>query len=180
MASRSVAFAGSRRGDPSSYVARSLIHIFGNLGFSFLTGCASGVGAAYRSALETSRFREKSFIACAFDSRVRRCNLAAGRVVPDGLAPAAALHRCTVWMVRRASVLVLFPMILLPAPGAETRPSHSAPRITISFPFSSSPINRPSFGPGCHVVLSNLFGVVSGYWVYPHPVCEGGRCEDTW
>jgi len=28
------------------------------------------------------------------------------------------------------------------------------------------------------VLPSSLFGVVDGYWVVPHPVKEGGTCDD--
>jgi len=28
------------------------------------------------------------------------------------------------------------------------------------------------------VLRSNLFGVVDGWWVVPHPVKEGGLCDD--
>ena len=180
VATRSVAFAGSRHGSPSTFVTRSLVHVFGELGFGFLTGCAPGVDEAFRTALEASRYTETCFIACAFDSRARRVPLPAGRVVPDGLSPRAALHRRTVWLVRRASMLVLFPVD--PVTGRWGRGSALA--------FQTARYNlvpvfvvgtfRPSPAPGYLVVPANLFGIVEGYWVYPQPVVEGGTCEDAW
>ena len=180
VATQSVAFAGSRHGSPSPYITRSLVHVFGELGFGFLTGCAPGVDAGVRSALETSGFGEKSFIACAFDSRVAKCNLAAGRVVPDGLSPSAALHRRTVWLVRRSSILVLLPDN--PKTGRWGRGSTLAFR-TAQYnlvPTFVVTVHRPKPISGYLVVPSNLFGIVEGYWVFPHPACEGGRCADAW
>ena len=183
VATRSVAFAGSRHGAPSGYIARSLVHVFGSLGFGFLAGCAPGVDESFRTTLAASRFREKSFIACAFDSRVHRCEkhqLTAGRVVPDGLTPAAALHRRTVWMIRRASILVLFPDS--PATGGWGCGSMLAYR-TARYnlvPVFVVTAHRPKPQIGSLVAPASLFGIVDGYWVFPHPASEGGSCEDAW
>ena len=179
----SVAFAGSRHGSLPSRVTGSLVHVFGALGFSFLTGCAPGVDASFRKAFTASAVGINSFVACAFEATVRRCacgNLSAGRVVPDGLTPAAALHRRTVWMVRRASLLVLFPEN--PETGLWGRGSTLACR-TARYnlvPAFVVTVHRPKPGVGFLVAPATLFGIVEGYWIFPHPVREGGPCEDTW
>jgi hypothetical protein len=180
VATRSVDFAGSRHGSPSPYITRSLVHVFGELGFGLLTGCAHGVDESFRSALEASSFGRKSFIACAFDSHVRRYNLAAGRVVPDGLSPSVALHRRTVWLVRRSSLLILFPDNLKNGRwdlgstlAFRTAQYNLVPTFVVT-------VHRQKPVPGYIVVPSNLFGIVEGYWLFPHPASEGGMCEDSW
>ena len=183
VASRSVAFAGSRHASVSGSITRSLIHVFGSLGFGFLTGCAPGVDESFRDELAESSFREKCFVACAFDSRLRRCeerNLASGRVVPDGLSPAAALHRRTVWIVRRASLLVLFPDDT--RSGRWGRGSSLAVDTALFnlVPAFVVTARRPTPPPGYVVAPSSLFGLVEGFWVFPYPVHEGGTCEDQW
>ena len=183
VATRSVAFAGSRHGTVQPTVARSLVHVFGSLGFGFLTGCASGVDASFRSVLAASPFGGKSFVACAFDSRAKRfelANMAAGRVVPDGLSPAAALHRRTVWIVRRCSLLVLAPDD--PATGQWGHGSALAYRTAL---YNLKPVfvissQRPKRRLGYLIAPATLFGIVDGYWVIPHPTREGGSCEDEW
>ena len=183
VATRSVAFAGNRHTTVSSSVARSLVHVFGSLGFSFLTGCAPGVDASFRGVLAKSLFRSKAFIACAFDSRIRRCeanHLSAGRVVPDGLSAAAALHRRTVWLVRRCSILVLLPDD--PETGRWGRGSTLAYRTAR---YNLKPVfivskHRPKPRLGFLIASGTLFGIVDGYWVIPHPVRDGGSCEDAW
>ena len=183
VATRSVAFAGSRHGTVPPTVARSLVHVFGSLGFGFLTGCAPGVDASFRSVLTASPFGEKSFIACAFDSRAERfesAGVAAGRVVPDGLSPAAALHRRTVWIIRRCSLLVLFPAG--PANGRWGRGSTLAYRTAL---YNLKPVfvvssQRPTPRLGYLIAPATLFGIIDGYWVIPHPTREGGSCEDEW
>ena len=179
----SVAFAGNRHAAVPSAVARSLVHVFGSLGFSFLTGCAPGVDASFRRVLAKSAFRSKAFIACAFDSRIRRCEakqLSAGRVVPDGLTAAAALHRRTVWMVRRSSILVLFPDDRETGRwGRGSTLAYRTARYNLKPLFVVSK-HRPKPHVGFLIARATLFGIVDGYWVIPHPVREGGSCEDAW
>ena len=107
-----VAFAGSRRGLLPESITTSLVHAFYALDLTFLTGCATGIDGCFRQAIAKRPFEQRSMVACAFESRARRFDsrgLAAFAVVPDGLSPAAALHRRTVWMVRSCGLLVLFP-----------------------------------------------------------------------
>ncbi len=110
---RSVAFAGSRNGSVTPSVASRLVDGFLRLGFGFSTGCASGVDRCFCTTLAANRqAAEKTIIACAFPERARRFSVGevfATTVVPPGLSVAAALHRRTVWMIRRCSLLVLVP-----------------------------------------------------------------------
>lgn len=100
-----VAFAGLRYNSVPDDTAVGLVQSFSSLGFSFLTGCAPGVDASFRKAFSlNASIRSTSYIACAFEHRARRyadSEIYASVVVPPGLTPAAALHRRTVWMIRR-------------------------------------------------------------------------------
>ena len=107
-----VAFAGSRHGSLTCSVCSSLVHSFHALGLSLLTGCAPGIDECFRRVMAQKPYEEHSMVACAFESRALRFEsegLPGIAVVPEGLSPAAALHRRTVWMVRRCGLLVLFP-----------------------------------------------------------------------
>jgi predicted Rossmann fold nucleotide-binding protein DprA/Smf involved in DNA uptake len=64
-----VAFAGSRHGHVEPETCRLLVERLGSLGFSFITGCASGIDACFRSALAESEYREQALVACAFRRR---------------------------------------------------------------------------------------------------------------
>ena len=179
--SHSVAFAGSRKGALTAADAHALVEGFLHLGFGFLTGCAPGIDRCFRSALTANKeAAERTIIACAFPSRERRYSIGevfATTVVPDGLSPAAALHRRTVWMVRRCSLLVLLPDD--PETGDWGRGSRLA--------FHTARYNlKPVFLVTKHPprpsrfemqLQSNLFGVVDGLWVVPHP-SEGGTCDE--
>ena len=55
---------------------------------------------------------DEVFVGCAFGKRARRCRaegLFASAVVPEGIPPNAALARRTLWLVKRSSLVVLFP-----------------------------------------------------------------------
>ena len=55
---------------------------------------------------------EDVFVSCAFGRHARRCRaegLFASAVVPEGIPPNAALARRTLWLVKRSSLVVLFP-----------------------------------------------------------------------
>jgi hypothetical protein len=164
-------------------VAVSLVSSFASLGFSFYTGCAAGVDACFRSALAGSAAREQSFIACAFASRARRhsgSGAYASVVVPDGLTPRAALHRRTVWMVRRCSLLVLFPES--PPDGRWGAGCRLAFRTALAnlIPVFVAASSAPAESEHYRMLPDTLFGVVSGFWVVPHPVTEGGPCDEQW
>ena len=107
-----VAFAGSRHGSLPDPVTEAVVNVFYAFDFTFLTGCASGIDGCFRRVLRHRPYTKRSMVACAFESRARRFDsrgLAEFAVVPDGLSPAAALHRRTVWMVRNCGLLVPFP-----------------------------------------------------------------------
>ena len=178
---QSVAFAGSRNGTLSAADARALVEGFLLLGFGFLTGCAPGVDRCFRSALAAHRkAAERTIVACAFPSRARRFSvgeLFATTVVPEGLTPAAALHRRTVWMVRRCSILILFPDD--PQTGAWGPGSRLALRTAR---YNLKPVflvtKHPPKPSCCELQLhSNLFGVADGVWIIPHPT-EEGTCDE--
>ena len=107
---RCLLFAGSRNFELNPSLCSHLINSFGKLGFSFLTGCASGVDKSFRYALSTSSYSKNSIVACAFKYRLKDpSGLCSLLVVPDNLNPKVALAKRTLWMTSRCSLLVLFP-----------------------------------------------------------------------
>ena len=109
-----VAFAGSRNGVVTDRAAAAIVEEFRQRGYGFLTGCASGIDACFRSAfIDSTQVAERSIVACSIEDRARRFSVGevfASTVVPPGLSPAAALHRRTVWIIKHCSILVLFPV----------------------------------------------------------------------
>ena len=176
-----VAFAGSRRGSLPDSVSSSLVHSFHTLGLSLLTGCASGIGECFRRVMVQKPYEERSMVACAFESRARRFDaegLLGIPVVPVGLSPAAALHRRTVWMVRRCGLLVLFPAH--PVFGHWGKGSTLAFRTAVynlKPVFCASP-TAPQPSPLYGIYPASLFGIVPGFWVVPHPIYQGGPCDE--
>ena len=176
-----VAFAGSRRGSLPHSVTLSVVHAFHALDLSLLTGCASGIDGCFRLAMAQEPFEDHSMVACAFESRARRVGaegLLGISVVPDGLSPAAALHRRTVWMVRRCGLLVFFPAD--PVFGHWGRGSTLAFRTAVynlKPVFCASP-TAPRPSPLYEIYPASLFGIVSGFWVVPHPIYQGGPCDE--
>jgi hypothetical protein len=173
-----VAFAGSRRGSLSESVATSLVHAFYALDLTFLTCCATGIDGCFRRVLSLRPFEQRSMVACAFERRAKRFDavgITAYAVVPDGLSPAAALHRRTVWMVRQCGLLVLFPAD--PVFGRWGRGSTLAFRTAVynlKPVFVASP-TAPSSSPLYRIFPASLFGMVSGFWVVP----EGGPYDEV-
>ena len=173
-----VAFAGSRRGSLPEAVTASLVHAFYALDLTFLTGCATGIDGCFRRVIARRPFEQRSMVACAFESRAKRfvsVGIAAFTVVPDGLSPAAALHRRTVWMVRSCGLLVLFPSD--PVFGRWGKGSTLAFRTAVynlKPVFAATPAApRPS--PLYRIFPASLFGIVSGFWVIP----EGGPDNES-
>ena len=102
--------AGSRHGRVPEGVCSHLVESFCSQGVGFLVGCAPGVDNSFRLALSRSRYVDFAFVACAFPNRAKKSyGLFASVVVPPGLSPAASLARRTLWMVKRCSMLLLFP-----------------------------------------------------------------------
>ena len=178
---RSVAFAGSRHGYVPPPVARQIVHCFHALDFSFLTGCANGIDSCFRQVLSDPCYAPDSLIACASDRRARRSGtpeLLAATAVPAGLSPKAALHRRTVWMVRRCSLLVIFPYD--PETGRWGGGSSLAFRTAA---YNLKPVFVSSLAPPPRSSLyrmfpASLFGIVPGFWTVPHQIYAGGPCDE--
>ena len=179
---RSVAFAGSRHGSVNPELADQLVGSLSFLGSSFLVGCAPGIDACFRDAI-ASHGSVSAIVACAFRAREKRMGssgLCALTVVPERLTPAAALHRRTVWLVRRASILVLFP--LDPSTGRWGTGSTLAFNTAL---YNLKPVfvvtdTAPDPVPSFMIVAATLCGVLSGYWVVPLPDRQEGVCGDEW
>lgn len=178
---RAVLFAGSRNGFVDTALAGRLVTALSDSGFSFLVGCATGVDCSFRRTLaERSRWSDSTIVACAFASRVQSSQsrgLFAAVVVPEGLTPAAALRRRTLWMVKRAALVVLFPAD--PRTGRWGRGSRLAFRAATEqlkpvFVVSKTP---PSRSPIYQVAPARLFDVVDGWWAVPYPVAAG-TCDE--
>ena len=176
-----VLFAGSRNGFVDPELADRIVTALAENGFSFLVGCATGVDACFRLTLaERPRVAESTFVACAFADRVRSSEsrgLFASVVVPDGLSPAAALRRRTLWMVKRAELVVLFPDD--PLTGRWGRGSTLAFRAATDQLKPVFVVSRlaPPRSPVYQVVAARLFDVADGYWAVPPPVAAG-TCDE--
>jgi hypothetical protein len=177
-----VLLAGSRNGFVDRQEADRIVSSLSDAGFSFLVGCAPGIDECFRRALAAREEGEAStFVACAFADRVRAnesLGLFASVVVPQGLSPAAALHRRTLWMVKRAELLILFPDN--PVRGHWGKGSRLAFTAAL---FKVKPVfvvtaKRPADSPHYHVIPDSLYGVVDGYWAVPHPT-EFGTCDEV-
>jgi len=175
-----VLVAGSRFRTVPQEVCRGLVAGLGSQGFAFLVGCAPGVDRSFRQALSASRYAESTLVACAFRSRVRALSgygLAACWVVPPGLTPKAALRRRTLWLVKRACLAVLFPEDPCTGqwgPGSRLVYRSCLDQLKPLFVVCSE---APQETEHVRVAGSTLYGV-SGYWVVPHPIQDGGPCDD--
>ncbi len=180
----SVLFAGSRHEAIPLQVCKDLVSAFGSLGFSFFTGCASGVDESFRKALSLSKFKDHSTVACAFKDRAKRIKeIRSLFVVPQGLPPKVALAKRTLWMTSRCSLLVLFPFGYAQGkPFGDAQPDDSqadTPEMGrgSALAFKSAIYNnKPVFVVTStklsdtnlySVYHSSLFGVVQGYWCIP-------------
>ena len=179
---RSVAFAGSRHGSLNRELADRLVGSLCSHGSSFLVGCAPGIVACFRDAVARNG-SARAVVACAFKAREKRlgtAGLCAVTVVPEKLSPAAALHRRTVWLVRRSSLLVLFP--LDPSTGRWGKGSTLAFNTAL---YNLKPVfvaagKPPDPVPSFAIVAASLCDVLSGYWVVPLPDQQEGVCGDEW
>ncbi len=181
VSSWSVLFAGSRFGDVSQRICQGLIQVLAHVGFSFYIGCAAGVDRCFRRTLAKSPYRDRCFVACAFPNRVKPSHsygLFASVVVPKNLPPKAALHRRTLWLVKRCSMVVLFPENPLNQSwGKGSSLVFRASRYNLKpvFVVSSCP---PKSSIHYRVLSLSLFGVADGYWVVPQPLMDRGTCDD--
>ena len=175
-----VLLAGSRGREVPQEVCRGLVEGLGEQGFAFLVGCAPGVDRSFRQALSACRLSERTLVACAFRSRVRALSsygLSACWVVPPGLSAKAALRRRTLWLVKRACLAVLFPEDPCTGqwgPGSRLVSRACLDQLKPLFVVSST---APRETEHVRVAGSSLYGV-SGFWVVPHPIQDGGPCDD--
>ena len=178
---RSVLFAGSRNGCINPALARGLVAALSDHGFSFVVGCAPGIDACFRSGLSSlPEAAEASFVACAFASRLDASTsggLFASVVVPAGLSPAAALRRRTLWLVKRAQLLILFPDD--PASRRWGRGSSLAFRAATDQLKPAFVVSQkaPPAAPHYRLFPGTLCGLVKGTWAVPHPV-PAGTCDE--
>ena len=170
-----VLFAGSRYGCVSRQVCKDLISAFGSLGFSFLTGCASGVDESFRLVLSDSDYSESTIVACAFKERAERLkDVFTLFVVPEGLQPKVALAKRTLWMTSRCSLLILFPSD--PIGRGSSLAFKSA--ICNNKPVFIVSKTKPQESSLYKVMSSNLFGVVDGFWCVPPVYADTGLCYE--
>jgi len=175
-----VLLAGSRHWELPQAVCRGLVQGLGEQGFAFLVGCAPGVDRSFRQALSESRYAESTLVACAFRSRVRALSgygLTSCWVVPAGLSPRAALRRRTLWLVKRACLAVLFPED--PCTGQWGPGSRLVYRACLDQlkPLFAASTEAPRQTEHVRVAGSTLYGV-AGFWVVPHPLADGGLCDE--
>ena len=178
---RSVLLAGSRNGAIDPQEAECIAGALGSAVFSFPVGCATGVDACFRLTLaERPEWSESTFVACAFADRARvnrSRGLFASVVVPETLSPAAALRRRTLWMVKRAALLVLFPDDPLSGrwgTGSTLAFRAATEQLKPVFVVSRK---RPPVALHYRVIASRLFDAGDGYWAVPHPVAAG-TCDE--
>jgi hypothetical protein len=175
-----VLVAGSRFRTVPQEVCRGLVAGLGSQGFAFLVGCAPGVDRSFRQALSESGLSERTLVGCAFRSRVRALSsygLSACWVVPPGLTPKAALRRRTLWLVKRCCLALLFPEDPYTGawgPGSRLVYRSCLDQLKPLFLVSSK---APRSSEHVRVAGSTLYGV-AGFWVVPHPIQDGGPCDD--
>jgi len=183
VARRTVLLAGSRYGQVPQPTCLKLIHKLHQHGFGFFVGCASGVDRCFRETLAKSPYSKDCFVGCAFKNRLyssRSLGLYASVVVPDNLPPKAALHRRTLWLVKRSCMVVLFadnPKDKSWGKGSSLVFRSAMYHLKPVFVVSSSP---PKNSIHYRLFKSKLFGVVEGYWAVPHPFGDGGMCDDEY
>ena len=175
-----IMFAGSRHLELSHNTCLLMLHILGNLGFGFFIGCAKGVDQSFRKALAKSPYYQKGYVACAFKNRTalkHTYGLFAAVVVPAGLHPKAALHRRTLWMVKRCGMLFLFPDD--PVTGRWGKGSklafdsallHMKPVFVVTDNHIIKSVNYK-------IIPGSFAGEIPGHWVIPHTISEGGSCD---
>ena len=173
-----VLLAGSRSGVLPQGCCRQVVRRMSDAGFSFFVGCATGVDRCFRQALALENLAGKSFVACASRARLRRnCGLFASVVVPTGLSMAAALHRRTVWMVKRCCMAVLFPEGRDGTWGPGSRLVLRAALDQLK-PVFVAASGKPRAPAPAVVLRGSLYGLVDGWWVVPHPIHDGGPCDE--
>ena len=175
-----VLLAGSRSGVLPQGLCRQVVRRLAAEGFAFFVGCAPGVDASFRLALAQEGLGRKSFVACASRDRLRgSCGLFASVVVPPGLSMAAALHRRTVWMVKRCCMAVLFPEGADRSWGPGSRLVLRAALEQLKPVFVASGTEPRAPAPAV-LLPGSLYGLVGGWWVVPHPIHADGPCDEDY
>jgi hypothetical protein len=173
-----VLLAGSRSGVLPEGLCRQVVRRLSAEGFAFFVGCATGVDRSFRLALARENLAGKSFVACASRERLRRCcGLFASVVVPEGLSMAAALHRRTVWMVKRCCMAILFPEGRDGSWGPGSRLVLRAALEQLKPVFVASTTEPRAPAPAV-LLPGSLYGLVEGWWVVPHPIHADGPCDE--
>jgi len=169
-----VMFAGSRFGLVPNSVCTQLVEQFSKLGFGFFVGCANGVDDCFRKAISETDAVTKSFVACAYMHRLERSyGIFASVVVPFEVSPKAALVRRSLWMVKRSSMVVLFPdnpKTLSWGKGSTIVFNAAVSQIKPVFVVTKNPPKQSSL---YKIIPSNFQGIVSGFWCVPHPTQDG-------
>lgn len=119
---------------------------------------------------------------CAFPDRIKALSnygLFASVVVPKGLSAKAALRRRTLWLVKRACLVCLFPDD--PTTGQWGRGSRLVFRAALDQlkPLFVVSARKSQASDYYRVLHSCLYGV-KGFWVFLHPTSEGGPCDDEY
>jgi hypothetical protein len=176
-----VLFAGSRNALVSQDVAGGLVTSFARLGFGFFVGCAKGIDQCFRNALAGSDYAAKAFVACAYTRRIQRnldMGLFATCVVPYGITPKTALVRRTLWLVKRASLVVLFPDNPVTQNWGKGSSIVFNAAILQRKPLFVVSKTQPQAKDIYRVLPACFQGLVYGYWVIPQPLEKGGACND--
>ena len=175
-----VLLAGSRHVELPRSVCLVLAGGLANSGFGFLVGCAPGVDRSFRKVLSEKGHADRTLVACAFKGRLRAAfdrGLTACLTAPEGLSPKAALRRRTLWLVKRCSFAVLFPERPFSKEwGPGSRLVYRSCLDQLKPVFVASSLSPPD-SEHYHVARSCLYGL-EGCWVVPHPICEGGPCDE--
>jgi hypothetical protein len=154
---------------------------FARLGFGFFVGCAKGVDECFRKTLAGSHSASRTFIACAYTRRIQRnldMGLFATCVVPYGITPKTALVRRTIWLVKRASLVVLFPDNPVTQNWGKGSTIVFNTAILQRKPLFVVSKTQPQAKDIYRVLPACFQGLVNGYWVIPQPLEKGGASHD--
>ena len=175
-----VLLAGSGSGRLPEAMCRQVVRRLSAEGFSFFVGCTTGVDRSFRQALAREHLAGKTFVACASRERLRHsCGLFASVAVPEGLSVAAALHRRTVWMVKRCCMAVLFAEGTDGSWGPGSRLVLRAALEQLKPVFVASGTEPRAPAPAA-LLPGSLYGLVGGWWVVPHPIHADGPCDEDY
>jgi hypothetical protein len=173
--------AGSRGHQIDERTCRDILGDLARLGLGFYVGCGGGVDESFRRALSHSPWRRDAWIACTSRRRAwaaRSLGLDAFVVVPRGLAPEVARYRCTLWMVRRCALAILFPDCRHDGEwGSGSRLVFRSALANLKPLFIVSD-RCPAVPAAYHVLPADLFAAVRGFWVVADPYGDGGTCDD--